>query len=233
MFDSLLCLLTFYCLLFFWDNLFCFVKTFGYILLCFPGPSETVRGSNFYDSFYYSILPFVPLWQKGGVIFIFGPGMYFQTGQVIFVPEWPKGEFVSILASFCVWTKSLKCKDVVNKDSTIQSLQVRRIQVPCQPSGWSSHPVQTPICPLFHPSGRHVDRTDLLDRPASSVRMKCSFRPDPILYREVSIPACIRQHHVRTPPSTRSISDFFPNSKKRKINQLSGRCGIPSGRSSP
>jgi hypothetical protein len=23
--------------------------------------------------------------------------MYFQTGQVIFVPEWPKGEFVSIV----------------------------------------------------------------------------------------------------------------------------------------
>jgi hypothetical protein len=32
-----------------------------------------------------------------GVFFIFGLGMYFQTGQVIFVPEWPKGEFVSIL----------------------------------------------------------------------------------------------------------------------------------------
>jgi hypothetical protein len=31
-----------------------------------------------------------------GVIFIFGPGMYFQTGQVIFVPEWPKGEFVRL-----------------------------------------------------------------------------------------------------------------------------------------
>jgi hypothetical protein len=45
--------------------------------------------------FHYSILPFVPLWQKGGVIFIFGPGMYFQIGQVIFVPKWPKGEFVS------------------------------------------------------------------------------------------------------------------------------------------
>jgi hypothetical protein len=38
---------------------------------------------------------------------VFGLGMYFQTGQVIFVPEWPKGEFVSILASF--WTKSLVC----------------------------------------------------------------------------------------------------------------------------
>jgi hypothetical protein len=26
---------------------------------------------------------------------------------------------VSILASFCVWTKSLMCKDAVNRDSTI------------------------------------------------------------------------------------------------------------------
>jgi hypothetical protein len=82
-------------------------------------------------SFYYSVLPFVPLRQKWGVIFIFRPGMYFQIGQLIFVPEWPNGEFVIILASFCVWTKSLKCKDAVNRDSTIQSLQVRRIQVPC------------------------------------------------------------------------------------------------------
>jgi len=72
--------------------------------------------------FYYFVLPFVPLWQKGGVIFIFGPGMYFQTGQVIFVPEWPKGEFVSIFPSFCVWTKSLMCKDAVNRDSTCQSI---------------------------------------------------------------------------------------------------------------
>jgi hypothetical protein len=29
---------------------------------------------------------------------------------VIFVQEWPKGEFVSILASFCVWTKYLSVK---------------------------------------------------------------------------------------------------------------------------
>jgi hypothetical protein len=91
--------------------------------------------------FYYSVLPFVPLCPfetKRGSNFYFRPGMYFQTGQVIFVPEWPKGEFVSILASFCVWTKSLKCKDAVNRDSTIQNLQVRRIQVPCQPSGHPS-----------------------------------------------------------------------------------------------
>jgi len=49
-----------------------------------------------------------------------------KTGQVIFVPEWPKGEFVSILASFCVWTKSLICKDAANRNSTVQS-EVRRI----------------------------------------------------------------------------------------------------------
>jgi hypothetical protein len=48
--------------------------------------------------------------------------MYFQTGLVIFVPECPNGEFVSILASFCVWTKSLMCKDAVNRDSTCQSI---------------------------------------------------------------------------------------------------------------
>jgi hypothetical protein len=36
----------------------------------------------------------------------------------------------------------------------------------------------------------HPVRT--LDRPASSVRTKCSFRSDPILYREVFVPACIR-----------------------------------------
>jgi hypothetical protein len=45
--------------------------------------------------------------------------MYLQTSQVIFVLEWPKGEFVSILASFCVWTKTLICKDAANRDSTV------------------------------------------------------------------------------------------------------------------
>jgi hypothetical protein len=53
--------------------------------------------------------------------------MYFQTGQVIFVPEWPNGEFVSILASLCVWTKLLICKDAANRDSTVQSdVKIRR-----------------------------------------------------------------------------------------------------------
>jgi hypothetical protein len=124
--------------------------------------------------------------------FYFRPGMYFQTGQVIFVPEWPKWEFVSILASFCVWTKSLKCKDAVNRDSTIQSLQVRRNSSPLS-AVWTIEPSRPDVHLSTVPYVRtmcHPVRT--LDRPASSIRTKCSFRPDPILYREVSVPACIR-----------------------------------------
>jgi hypothetical protein len=115
--------------------------------------------------------------------------------------------YVSILASFCVWTKSLICKDAVNMNSTVQS-EVRRISkfpvsrpddvssrpdahLSTAPSVWTMcHPVRTP------------------DNPASSVRTTCFFRPDTSLYREVSVPACsVRtfQQHVRTPISSRTV----------------------------
>jgi len=81
--------------------------------------------------------------------------MYFQTGQVIFVLEWPKGEFVSILALFCVWTKSLICKDAANMDSTVQS-EAEEFQSSLSAVRTMCHPVRTPICLLLHPSGRCV-----------------------------------------------------------------------------
>jgi hypothetical protein len=84
----------------------------------------------------------------------------------------------------------------------------RRFQVSCQPSGRQTN--------QHHSSER-------------SVR---SVRTSP-LYREGSIQlASVRtfQQHVRTPLSTRSVSNFFQSSKKGKINQSSKRCGIPSGR---
>jgi hypothetical protein len=143
---------------------------------------------------------------------------------------------VSILASFCVWTKSLKCKDAVNRESTNQSLQVRRIQVPCQPSGRSSHPVPTPICPLFHPFGRCVIPSGRqTDQHHPSGRSVHSVRTPYCIEKFLCQLASVRtfQQHVRTPPSTRSISDFLPSSKKGKINQPSGRCGILPGRASP
>jgi hypothetical protein len=127
---------------------------------------------------------------KRGSNFYFGPGMYFQTGQVIFVPEWPKGEFVSILVLFCVWTKSLMFKDAINRDSTFRvmsrnSSSLSAVRTMC-------HPFRTPICLLLHPSGRRVIPSGLQTvqhypsgRRAPSVRT-------PTLYQEASVPACIR-----------------------------------------
>jgi hypothetical protein len=99
-----------------------------FITLFTPCPFVTKRGSNFY----------------------FGLGMYFQTGQVIFVPEWRNGEFVSILALFCVWTKSLMCNDAVNRDSTFRVMsedfacELEEFQVPCPPSGRCVIPSRRP-----------------------------------------------------------------------------------------
>jgi hypothetical protein len=127
---------------------------------------------------------------------------------------------ISILASFCVWTKSLKCKDAVNKDSTFRVMSVvsacksEEFQVTCQPSGRSSHPVRTTCHPVRTP-----------DRPASFVQTKCSFRPDPILYREVSVPACIRPDvsAARPDASQYSISFWFLSKFQEREDQSTVR----------
>jgi len=109
----------------------------------------------------FTLFPFV---TKMGSNFYVGPGMYFQTGQVIFVPEWPKGEFVSILALLCVWTKSLMCNDAVNRDSTFRVMtedsacESEEFQVPCQPS-------ERCVIPSGRPS------------------VYCSIRPDDVSFR--------------------------------------------------
>jgi hypothetical protein len=73
-----------------------FVKLLDFITLFTLVLLRLLGGVFFFVvDFYYSILPFVPLSQKRGVIFIW-TGIVFLTGQVIFVPEWPKGEFVGL-----------------------------------------------------------------------------------------------------------------------------------------
>jgi hypothetical protein len=127
----------------------------------------------------FTLCPFV---TKRGSNFYFGPGMYFQTGQVIFVPEWPKGEFVSILTSFCVWTKSLICKDAANRDSTVQS-EVRRISkfLVSRPDDVSSRPDDV----LYRPNARQssIIRPDDVLLPSGHFTVSRSFcasllRPD-------------------------------------------------------
>jgi hypothetical protein len=153
------------------------------------------------------------------------------------------------------------CKDAVNRDSTIRSdvrrfcllvrrnkdstirsdvrrfcLLVRRIQ-----DFLSAVRTIEPSRPDAHLSTIPYVRTtchtvQTLDRPSIIRLDDVSLRPDPPLYREGSIQlASVQtfQQHVRTPLSTRSVFDFFPSSKKGKINQPSGRCGILSGRASP
>jgi hypothetical protein len=150
---------------------------------------------------------------------------------------------VSILASFCVWTKSLMCKDAVNRDSTCHSIfrrlytakKIEDFRFPVsRPDDVSSHPDAHLSTVPSSEQRVHPDRTP--DRPASSVRMTYLFRPDPTLYREASIPACIRPNISAVYPDAYQYSNslrFFPSSNKGKIDQPSGRCSIPSGRASP
>jgi hypothetical protein len=144
--------------------------------------------------------------------------MYFQTGQVIFVPEWPNGEFVSILALFYVWTKSLMCKDAINRDSTFRvmsRLEENSSSLSAVPT--MCHPVRTP------------------DSPASSVWTTCFFRPDTSVSRSFCS-SLIRPDVSVARPDAYQFSNgslILSEFKKGKINQPSGRCGIPSGRVCP
>jgi hypothetical protein len=112
-----------------------------------------------------------------------------------------------VLASFCVWTKSLICKDDANMGSTVQS-EVRRIsKFPVsRPDDVSSRPdAHLPTAPSVQ-TMCHPVRTP--DNPASSIRTTCFFRPDTSLYREASVLACsVRtfQQHIRTPISSRMV----------------------------
>jgi hypothetical protein len=137
--------------------------------------------------------------------------MYFQTSQVIFVPEWPKGEFVSILASFCVWTKSLMCKDAVNRDSTCQSI-FRRLCTAKKIEDFR-FPVSRSDDVSSHPD------THLSTIP--SVRTMYSSRPDA---RQTSI---IRPDDVSFPFGPYTVSRSFCSSL-----HPSGPLSSPSGRPS-
>jgi len=126
-------------------------------------------------------------------------------------------------------------RDTVNRDSTIQSevrrnsssLSAVRTIVPSRPDAYYS-------C-FFRPDDvpSHV-RTQsvqhhLSGRCASSVRA-------PTLYREASVPACFRSDvSAARPDAYQFLNDslILSKFKKGKINQPSGRCGIPSGRVSP
>jgi hypothetical protein len=80
----------------------------------------------------------------------------------------------SILALFCVWTKSLMCNDAVNRDSTFtvkledSACESEEFKVPCQPSGRCVIPSRRPsvycsihLDDVLLPSG-HLHRIEKL-----------------------------------------------------------------------
>jgi hypothetical protein len=151
---------------------------------------------------------------KRGSNFYFGPGMYFQTDQVIFVPEWP----------------SLICKDAANRDSTVQS-EVKRI---------SKFPVSRPDDVSSRPDDHlstvpSVQTTCLSvrtsDRQASSVWTTCFFCRDTYIVSRSFCASLLRPDVSAARPYTYQFSNgslILSKFKKGKINQPSGRCGIPS-----
>jgi len=95
-----------------------------------------------------------------------------------------------------VWTKSLVCKDVVLQwiplfKSVSENSAVRKVGS-LSAVRTTCHPVQTLICPLFHPSERCAIPSGRPDRPSIIHLDDVDFRPDPSLHREASVPACIR-----------------------------------------
>jgi len=88
----------------------------------------------------------------------------------------------------------------------LHCLQVRRFLVTCQPSGRSCHPIQTLICPLFHHSRQRAIPSRLPDRPSIIRPDDVDFRLDPLLYREASVPACIRADVLAARPDTSQYS---------------------------
>jgi len=123
------------------------------------------------------------------------------------------------LDSFCVWTKSLMCKDAVNRDSTCQSI-FRRLCTAKKIEDFR-FPVSRPDDELSHPDAHlstvpsvrttcHPVQTP--DRPVSSIRMTylsvlTLHCIEKLLFQLASIRTS--QHPVRTSISDRSASDSF------------------------
>jgi hypothetical protein len=69
-----------------------------FVYFVYPCPVETSRGSILLLWSFYTLFTLCPFEKKRGSICLIWTGIVFLTSQVIFVSEWPNGEFVS----FCV-----------------------------------------------------------------------------------------------------------------------------------
>jgi hypothetical protein len=144
---------------------------------------------------------------------------------------------VSILASFCVWTKSLMYKAAVNRDSTCQSIfrrlctakKIEDFRFPVsRPDDLLSRPnAHLSIAPFVRTTC-HTVRTP--DRPASSVwTTYLSVRNLHYIKKLMFQLASVRtsQQPVRTSISDRLASYSFQVQNNGRSIHPSGRCWCP------
>jgi hypothetical protein len=138
----------------------------------------------------------------------------------------------------------LYVKMLFNWDSAIQKCFRRfctvcksEILVPCQPSGQCVIPSGRSSVHSSQPSGRRVTPSR---RPLDQSIIRLDdvvFRLDPSLYREASVPACIRPDDSVARPSVSQCSIknriFFTKANMGRLLQPSGRRGFPSRRATP
>jgi hypothetical protein len=180
----------------------------------------TKRGSNFYLNRECISKPVKWFLSQNG-----------QRGSLL-VCNWPHSD----------WTKSLVCKDVFHRNSTIQKwsrdsalFTSQRIRFPAsRPNNVSSRPdthlsivptvrttchiVRTPDTPKHHPSGRR-------GLPSGSSSASWSFCSSLHPFGRLSSPSGRL--------SMIELQIFFPSSNKGRLLQPSGRHGFPSGGATP
>jgi hypothetical protein len=121
----------------------------------------------------------------------------------------PESGFVTILASFCVWTKSLTCQSIFKRLCTAKKMEDFRLAV-SRPDDVLSRPDAHLSTAPFVRTTCHTVQTP--DRPASSVRTTyLSVRTLHCIEKLLLQLASVRtsQHPVRTSISDRSASDSF------------------------
>jgi len=117
---------------------------------------------------------------------------------------------VSILSPFCVWTKSLKCKDAVNRDSTFRVMSVVSA---CKSKNYKF--------PVSRPDDRAI--------PSGRPSVHCSIRPDDVSShpdaRQTSI---IRPNEVFILSGPHTVSRSFCASlhPSRRFSSTSGRLPV-------
>jgi hypothetical protein len=132
--------------------------------------------------------------------------MYFQTGQMIFVPEWPKGEFVSIIGLILFGQNHLYVKNAVLQGIPIfirvsedYACKTENLRFPVSRS--DDHAI---------PSGRPSVRMTCLtvrtpDRPSIIRPNNVHFPSGPLLYREATVPALHPSKRLNSTPGHLSV----------------------------